>query len=281
MRCASLGIPAGELGQVTACRVLERGKPILDRGGLSVVTVEIQRAGGGIGIVAHYPAQHANHLGALFIDGCGVEIVDLDHAGRAHGMGEGAAVLSELVFAHHKRVFDPFDGVASHIACELLVAVNRQPLFQTQLEPVAAGNPVACPIVEIFMGNNRFDPFKIRIACGLGRGQNARRVKDIQPFVFHRAHVEIIDGHDVEHIQIVFAAICVFIPCHRRLERLHRKGAFVQIPVTHVDIERDIIARHRGECIRMGHKVTPDQREQIGGFGPRIMPDTLRHGVPV
>ena len=72
---------------------------------------------------------------------------------------------------------------APHIGAELLVAKHSQPLFETQLEPVAAGDTVAGPIVEIFMGDDGFDPFEIAVHCGFRTGQNGGGIKYIQAFV--------------------------------------------------------------------------------------------------
>src|SRR5206468_7951189 len=40
-------------------------------------------------------------------------------------------------------VLDPLDRVAAHVGREALVAEDRQAFLQAQLEPVAAGDPVA------------------------------------------------------------------------------------------------------------------------------------------
>ena len=59
-----------------------------------------------IAFVAHQRFEHADDLGALLVDRCGVEIVDLDIALRLHGIGEGACILHELPHAQHLHVFD-------------------------------------------------------------------------------------------------------------------------------------------------------------------------------
>ena len=152
-------------------------------------------------------------------------------------MGQGAAVFAKLSSTQGGDIFDASHLCAPHIGAELLVAKHSQPLFETQLEPVAAGDTVAGPIVEIFMGDDGFDPFEIAVHCGFRTGQNGGGIKYIQTFVFHRAHVEIIYGDDIEDRKVIFAAINTFVPGHTGLERLEGEGAFVLIAIAHIDIQ--------------------------------------------
>ena len=87
-----------------------------------------------------------------------------------------------------------------------MVAEDRQPLLQAELEPVAAGDPVARPVVEIFMRDHRLDMRVIGVGRGRGRGEDIFVVEDVEALVLHRAHVEVGDGDDIEHVEIIFAA---------------------------------------------------------------------------
>ena len=104
--------------------------------------------------------------------------------------------------------------MAAHIARKLLIAEHGQPFLEAKLEPIAAGDAIARPVVEILMRDDRLDPGIIVIGGRVRQGQNIFGVEDIQPLVLHRAHVEIIDRHDIEDIQIIFAAVHLFIPAH-------------------------------------------------------------------
>ena len=236
-RCASLRVPAFELRQIAAGDILEHLEPILDRGGLPIVAVKVKIERAGIVGIAHQPFEHADHLGAFFIDRCGVEVVDLDKAFGPHRMGQRPLILAELAGAQHQDIFDPLDRMAAQIARELLIAKDRQTLLQAQLKPVPAGDAVAGPIVEILMRDDRLDPGEIIIRRGFGAGQHDLGVEDVQPLILHRAHVEIINRHDVEHVQIVFAPVDLLIPDHGRLQRLHPPGAAVLIAGAHPDVE--------------------------------------------
>ena len=272
MRGAGLGIPAFELAQIAPGGVLEHLQPILDRAGLAIVTLEIEIERATVGRIPDQRFEHADHLGALFIDGGGVEIVDLHIALRAHRMGQRAAVFAKLAGAQGFHVLDTLHVRPAPVGGIGLIAENRQPLFQAQLEPVAQGDAVAGPVVEIFMGDDAFDPGEILVRFALRIGQHGGRVEDVEPLVFHRPHVEIRDRDDVENVQIVFAPVGGLVPGHGAFQGLHRKAAFVQIVAPDPDRKRHIAPRHGAEFIPVGHQIAGHQREQVAGLGPGVVP---------
>ena len=103
---------------------------------------------------------------------------------------------------------------ALRISAVVQIPKHRQPLFQAQLKPIAAGDAIACPIVKIFMRDDRFDQFEICVRCNFIVGQNVGAVENIQSLVFHRPHIEIITGINVEIVLVIFATIDTFIPVH-------------------------------------------------------------------
>ena len=134
-------------------------------------------------------------------------------------MGQGAAVFSKLPCTQSGDIFNAAHLRPPHIGAEFLITKHSQAFFEAQLEPVPAGDTIAGPIVEIFMGDNGFDTFEINVHSGFRTGQNCGGVKYVQPFVLHRAHVEIIDSDNIEDRKIILAAIHTFIPSHAGLER--------------------------------------------------------------
>ena len=232
--------------------------------------IEIQRLG--IGGVADQPFQHADHFGTFLVDGRGVEVVDFLKTLRPDRVGEGAVVFWELARAQVDRIADPLDRGRAHVRGELAVAIDGQTFLETKLEPVTAGDAVAGPVVEIFMCDDRLDPLKIHVGRGFRAGKNRGGVEDVQPLVLHRAHVEIVHGDDVENVEVVFTAIDILVPFHRLLQGLHAKGAFALVPGAHVKVQRHVAPADGGETVGMRHQVTCDQREEVGGLGPGIMP---------
>ena len=269
---AGLGIPALELRQIAARRILEHLQPILDRAGLAVVAVEVQIQRAGIGVIPDQPFQHPDDLGPFFIDRGGVEIVDLLKAFGPDGMRQRPAVFAELPPAQVQHVGNPLHRFRPHVGGELGVAEDGQPFFQAQLEPVAAGDAVAGPVVEILMRDDRLDPFEIGIRRGARIGQHGGGVEDVQPLVLHRAHVEIVDSHDVEDVEVIFPAIDLLVPDHRLLQRLKREIAFVLVARTDPDVQLDLVARPGGEIAGQVDQFPRDQRKQIGGLGPGVVP---------
>ena len=78
-------------------------------------------------------------------------------------MGEGAVVFAKLTTAQGRDILNaPHVGTA-HISAELLIAKHGKPFFEAQLEPIATGDPIASPVVKIFMGDNSFNSFEVRI----------------------------------------------------------------------------------------------------------------------
>jgi hypothetical protein len=168
---AGLRVPALELAEVAARCVLKHLKPILDRAGLPVMAVEIEGKRGVIRLRPHEKAQHADDLRALLVDGGGVEIVDLDIALGPDIMRERARILAELARAERQHIVDAFDRGAAHVGRELLIAEDGEALLQAELEPIAAGDAVAGPVVEVLMRDDALD----EIVIAVGGGGRARR----------------------------------------------------------------------------------------------------------
>ena len=269
---AGLAIPEAELRKIAARGIFEALHPIFDGCGFAVMALEIKIGRLAIAFVAHQRFEHADDLGALLIDRCGVEIVDLDIALWLHGMRERACVFHELPHAQHLHVFDALHGTRAFVGGEILVAENGEAFLQGQLEPVAAGDAVAGPVVEILMRHNAFDAAIIVVCRGLGGGEQELVVEDVEALVLHRAHVEGRDGDDHEDVQIVFAAISLFVPTHRALERIHGIGHVWLVAMLDIDRERDLAPGHGDEFVAQHAQIARDQREEIAGLLERIVP---------
>ncbi len=158
---------------------------------------------------------------------------------------------------------------------ELLVAIDRQPFLEAELEPVAAGDAVAGPVVEILVRDDALDRGVVGIGRGLGLREHQLVVEDVEALVLHRAEVEIGDGDDVEHVEIVLAAEAALVPGHRALQRIHGVEALVLLAVGAVDAERHLAAGGRGELVMDRAEIARHHGEQIGRLGERIVP----HGI--
>src|SRR5262249_34189673 len=157
VRRTGLLIPEAELPKVAAAGVLEALHPVLDRCRLSVMTREIQVGRLSVVLVTDKRLQHADDFGTFLVDRPGVEIVDGDVGLWLYGMGKGAGILLKLPIPELAYVVDPLDRVRAHGGRKALVAEDCQALLQRKLEPVAAGNTIARPVVEIFVRYHAFD----------------------------------------------------------------------------------------------------------------------------
>ena len=124
-------------------------------------------------------------------------------------------IFGKLHGAQQAYVFNAFhgfgrrgcDGVVfqplhSEVLAELLVAKDGEALFERELEPVAASDAVASPVMEIFVTHDALDIGVVGVGCGGRIGQDKLGIENIQALVFHRAHVEVAGGDDHETLKV-------------------------------------------------------------------------------
>lgn len=87
-----------------------------------------------------------------------------------------------------------------------LVPEDSKSLLESELEPVPAGDPVASPVVEVLVPYHAFNPGKVHVCCSLGGSQHQPAVEDVQRFVFHGSHVEVVHSYNVEQVQVILQA---------------------------------------------------------------------------
>ena len=190
VRRASLMIPLLKLRQIAPGDAFKALDEILNRHRLPVMALKIQVHAFAEQVRSENGGKHAHDLGAFFIDGRSVKIVDLTVFARPRRVGEGPLILRKLVCLQPAHFGNPLDGARALVGGKFMVAVDRQPFFQAQLKPVAAGDAVTGPVVEIFMRDHGLDARIISVSGGVRIGKNIFVVEDVQPLVFHRAHIE-------------------------------------------------------------------------------------------
>ena len=172
---------------------------------------------------------HSDDLGTLLVDSQCVEVIDLHIGIGAHRVRHRTRILCKLVRTQHAHILDAFHASRSHVSRKLLVPEDGEALFKAELEPVTASDPVACPVMEILMRDDAFNCLVVGVCSGLRQREQQLGVEDVEPLVFHGAHVEVVDCHDHEDIEIVLATIGHFVPAHRFLERTHGIAALVDV----------------------------------------------------
>ena len=274
-RGAGLIVPAAEGREIHAAGFGETGEKLLDGGRISIMAAEVKLHARRKRCLADQQLEHADDLGPLFIDGCRVEVVDLAVGGWPHRMRQRAGILDELPRSQFPHIHDALHRTRAHVGGEFLVPKDGQSFLEAELEPVAASDPVTGPVVEILVGDDRLDQGVVRIGRCFGRGQNVLVVEDIEALVLHRAHVEIRDGDDVEHIEIIGAVEGFLVPAHGALQRIHGVARLALLALLDVDPERDLAAFGCREAVVDPAEIAADDGEEITGLGMRIVPDSV------
>lgn len=117
----------------------------------------------------------------------GVKVVHLDVGLGADGVRHGARVLGELGGPQAHRVLDALHRPRVHVCRKLLVAVDGEPLLEGELEPVAAGDAVAGPVVEVLVPHHALDAAEVAVGGGVGGGQHEAGVEHVERLVLHGA----------------------------------------------------------------------------------------------
>ncbi len=270
-----LQVPLLEMLQVDAVGILEHLDEGLDGGRLAVMALEVKVHALAEAGFAEQRRQHAHDLRALLVDRRGVEVVDLPIVVGARRVRQRRAVLGELHLPQRAHVLDAPDRAGALVHRELLVAVHGQALLQAELEPVAAGDPVARPVVEVLVRDDALDRGVVGIGGRRRAGEDQPVVEDVEPLVLHCAEVEIGHGDDVEDVEVVLAAEAALVPGHGALQRVHGIGALLLLAMLAIDAELDPAARGGGEAVVDRAEVAGDHGEEIGGLGKGIVPHRI------
>ena len=135
------------------------------------------------------------------------------------------------------------------ISGETLITKNGESFLQRELKPVAAGDAVAAPVMEILMSDHALDPLQLTIRCRFSISQHQLRIEDVEAFVLHRAHIEVTHSDDVVLVEVVFELINLLIPCHRTLQRLHGMSGVGLITLLHMQPQSHCATGCRRELI--------------------------------
>ena len=119
----------------------------------------------------------------------------------------------------------------------LLVAEHREAFLQRELEPVAAGDAVAGPVVEILVRHHAVDVLVVDVGRGVRARQHVLGVEDVEALVLHRAGIEVADRDDLVLVEVELQAEALLVPLHRALQAVHRPGGLVELAGLDVDAE--------------------------------------------
>ncbi len=187
-------------------------------------------------------------------------------------MRHWAGIFSKLGAAHDTHVIDAVNRARAQVRAELLIAEDRQPLFQAELEPVATGDTVTGPVMEVFVTNDRLDAEVVFIRGRFRFGQHIFGVKDVQPFIFHCAHIEEVDGDDHKDVEVILQAKTLLIPFHAVFQRGHRPVSTIKVATIDKDFQGNVTTRTGFEAVAQHIEIAGDNGKQIAGFWEGIVP---------
>ena len=226
----SSGVPAWVYQRLNVVEVAagdfgETGEEILDRRRRAVAALEIEVHARAERLGADQRLEHADHFGALLVDRRRVEIVDLVIDLGPHVMRERPGVLGELRGLQRAHVGDALDRRRALVGGEFLIAEDGQAFLQAELEPVAAGDAVAGPVVEIFVRDDALDAGVIVV--GRGRRREASTylsLKTLRPLFSIAPILKSETATMLKTSRSYSRPIGALVPGHRALQRVHRVG---------------------------------------------------------
>jgi hypothetical protein len=183
--------------------------------------------------LAGHGANHAHDLGTFDVDGRGEQLGNARIAVRPRRMRARTGILGELSTTQRAHVLDPLDRRRTAAGAEALVAEHGEAFLERHLEPVAAGHPVARPVVQVLVRDQRRRDVELGVGRGLRIRQHLRRVVDREALVLHRPEAEARERDDIVRREIVFAPIFALVPQHRRPERFERVSGAGKVALAH------------------------------------------------
>ena len=128
------------------------------------------------------------------------------------------------------------------------------------------------------MSDDRLHSLECQVRLGHWISQNTGSIKDIQPLVLHRSHIEVIDGNNHKNIKIVLSAVFLLIPAHGAFKRFHRMTTLVDILVFDKYLKLNRTSSHSGKGIIQANKVSRNKRKQVAGLHKWVFPC---HPMPI
>ena len=183
----------------------------------------------------------------------------------------GSIVIRELVAPQCFHLPDSLDGPHGQALVVSLVSETGQAFFQTELEPIPAGHPVAGPVVKHFMGNNSLDNQEIAIRGGVLISDDTLCSKEVQPLVLHCIAVTN-QCNDVVSVQVIFESIRPLIPSQSPLQRSHGMIALICQIGFDIDIQLNTASTNRIVVVFQTAQLAGKNGENVAGFGYRIVP---------
>jgi hypothetical protein len=126
---------------------------------------------------------------------------------------------------------------------ELLVAEDGQAFLEAELEPVAAGDAVARPVVEVLVPDHAFDVGEVGVG---GRGWLASTylvLKMFRPLFSIAPMLKSLVATIMKRSRSSAQAKARLVPGHAGHERVHGVLGLVQVAGAHIHLQQMLLAR--------------------------------------
>ena len=133
--------------------------------------------------------------------------------------------------------------------------------------------------MEVFVTDHPGDRLIILVSGRFRKCKDVTGIEDIETFIFHGPHIEILDRNNVETIKVILPAIAQFVPAHCLYQRIQRVTALSEVSFNSVDPQSDIPTTCGCETILDKPQIPCDQCKQIAGFRVRVVPRDLMTAV--
>ncbi len=156
---------------------------------------------------------------------------------------------------------------------KLLVAKDRQAFLEGQLEPVAAGDPVAGPVVEILVADDGLDPREVIVGGDAGIGEEVLRVEDVEALVLHGPHVEVGCRHDHETVEVEFEIEAPLVPFDRLSQAGHGMVGLADVSRFDPDLQGHLATGAGAMPLLVDFQKAGHEGEEVAGLGEGVFPD--------
>ena len=270
-----LAVPEEELFQIAAIRFGHGVDEVFAGGCTAVVPLNVERQALLKALFPEHGLKHAVDFRTLLIHGHRVEIVDLTVAFRPDRMSHRTRIFRELTRAEGADIHNALDdsGLTEHIARELLIAEDGEAFLQRELEPVSQSDPVARPVMEVFVTDNGFNIEVIEVRRHLRCREHIARIEDVQALILHGSEIEVVGSDKHEAVQVILESPAGFIPVDGSLDALHCVLSLISILRLNPDRKQAVLAVCELIDFLTLHQLSGDKREEVAGLERGIFPD--------
>ncbi len=126
--------------------------------------------------------------------------------------------------------------------------------------------------MKVFVRYHAFDCMIVIVGGSLRISKHQSAVENIEPFIFHRAHIEIVGTKNHETVKIVLTTVTLLVPAHRPLQRIHGVSATRNIFFCRINLKVNAASGTSYKLVVQNIKIPRHQGKEIARFRKWIFP---------